>query len=94
MTVILEPKSLVDSIITGVGRMRKVEVNQISTIHHTRRIEGHRGVKSHTNQPPLASITGANVMGDKEELISASDDTLNQDIGRRNFRCRVVWLGW
>ena len=63
LTVILKPKSLVDSIITGVGRMRKVKVYQIMTIHHTRRIEGHRGIKSHTNQPPLASITGANVNG-------------------------------
>ena len=46
LTVVLEPEPLVDSIIMGIGRMREVEVHQITDIHHAGGIEGHVSSKA------------------------------------------------
>jgi len=80
LTVILEPEPLVDSIITGIGRMREVEVHQIMAIHHAGGIEGHSVFESHTDQTPFMNISGTDGMGDEEELVRTRNDALDQDI--------------
>jgi len=84
LTVVLEPEPLVDSTITGIGRMRKVEVHQITAIHHAGEIEGHSVFKSHMDQMPFMNISGTYGMGDEEELVGTRNDALNQDISWRN----------
>ncbi len=87
LTVVLEPKPLVDSIIMGIGRMREVEVHQIMAIQHAGGIEGHSVFESHTDQTPFTNISGTDRMGDEEELVGTRNDALNQDISWRNLQC-------
>ena len=87
LTVVLEPELLVDSIITGIGRMREVEVHQIMAIHHAGGIEGHSVFKSHMDQMPFINISRTYGMGDEEELVQTCNDALNQDISWRNLWC-------
>ena len=87
LTVVLEPEPLFDSIITGIGRMREVEVHQITAIHHSGGIEGHSVFKSHMDQMPFINISRTYGMGDEEELVQTRNDALNQDISWRNLWC-------
>ena len=72
--VVLDPMPLVDGVVSGVVAMADIKLDQKLAVLEAWCVMTDGILKCHANEAPLTSAISADAMGDKEELVRASDD--------------------
>ncbi len=76
-TVILQPETLIDGVVSIVQRMGDVEVDEVPSVDKARRVGRHGSLQCDANKSPFADVAGANAVGDKEKPVRAFHNLLS-----------------
>ncbi len=85
-TIKLDPITLVDCVVSPIGRVANVKLNQEAAVQRARWINRDRIIEGNPSKTPFLCIICTNTVGDKKQAIRIPDNG-----GREQMDC---WNGW